>query len=74
VRNWAVVEDNVAVGNVGASAIEFRHETSWIYYWLAPTARGKGYATRSLIAVCDWAFANGLYRLELGHPISRYPS
>ncbi|MEH3090111.1 MAG: GNAT family protein [Microbacterium arborescens] len=70
VKNWAVVEDGVAIGNVGASAIEFRHETAWMFYWLAAGARGKGYATGALIAVSDWAFENGLYRLELGHRVN----
>ncbi len=70
VKNWAVVEDGVAVGNVGASAIEFRHETAWMYYWLSPVARGKGYATGALVSVCNWAFDNGLYRLELGHRVN----
>ncbi|GAA4422998.1 hypothetical protein GCM10023169_18080 [Georgenia halophila] len=70
VKNWAVVEDDVAVGNVGASAIEFRHETAWLYYWLSSAARGKGYATGALVSVCDWAFENGLYRLELGHRVN----
>lgn len=70
VKNWAVVEDGVAIGNVGASAIEFRHETAWMYYWLAAEARGKGCATGALIAVSDWAFENGLYRLELGHRVN----
>lgn len=70
VKNWAVVKDSVAVGNVGASAIEFRHDTAWMYYWLSPDARGKGYATGALNAVCDWAFGTGLYRLELGHRVN----
>ncbi len=70
VKNWAIVEDGVAVGNVGASAIEFRHETAWMYYWLSAAARGKGYATSALIAVSDWAFESGLYRLELGHRVN----
>lgn len=70
VKNWAVVDSGIAVGNVGASAIEFRHETAWMYYWLSPAARGKGYATGALVAVSDWAFENGLYRLELGHRVN----
>lgn len=69
-KNWAVVEDGVAVGNVGASAIEFRHQTAWVYYWLAPAVRGKGYATGALVAVSGWAFESGLYRLELGHRVN----
>jgi RimJ/RimL family protein N-acetyltransferase len=69
-KNWAVVEHGVAVGNVGASAIEHRHQTAWVSYWLAAGARGKGYATGALLAVCEWAFANGMYRLELGHRVN----
>ncbi len=69
-RNWAVVDDGVAVGNVAASAIELRHGTAWMSYWLAAAARGKGYATGGLVAVSAWAFAFGLYRLELGHRVN----
>ncbi len=70
VKNWAVVDDGVAVGNIGASAIEFRHDSAWVYYWLAAAARGKGYATGGLLAVSDWALHSGLYRLELGHRVN----
>lgn len=69
-RYWAVVEDGVAVGAVGASAIELRHQTAWMSYWLAAPARGKGYATAALVAVSGWAFAHGLHRLELGHRVN----
>lgn len=69
-RNWAIVADGVAVGNVGVSAIELRHQTAWMSYWLAPSARGKGYATGALVAASDWAFAHGLHRLELGHRVN----
>jgi RimJ/RimL family protein N-acetyltransferase len=70
VKNWAVVEDGVAVGNVGASAIELRHETAWMSYWLSAAARGKGYAAGALGAVSGWAFTSGLHRLELGHRVN----
>ena len=70
VKNWAIVEHGVAIGNVGAAAIEFRHETAWMYYWLAAEARGNGYASRALIAVSGWVFERGLYRLELGHRVN----
>jgi RimJ/RimL family protein N-acetyltransferase len=69
-QNWAIVAGGVAVGNVGASAIEYRHETAWISYWLAWSARGRGYATRALTTVADWAFDAGLFRLELGHRLN----
>ncbi|EYT57056.1 GCN5 family acetyltransferase [Curtobacterium flaccumfaciens UCD-AKU] len=66
-RNWAIVEDGVAVGNVGLSAIEFRHGTAWAHYWVAADARGRGLAARALTSVSSWAFDAGLFRLELGH-------
>ena len=39
-------------------------------YWLLPEGRGRGVATRTLRAVCDWAFDSvGLHRLELVHSV-----
>lgn len=70
VQNWAIVLDGVAVGNVGASAIDRRHHTAWVSYWLADSARGQGLATRALSTVADWAFRSGLFRLELGHRVN----
>ena len=69
-KNWAIVVDGVAVGNVGVTAIEKRHETAWAFYWLAAPSRGRGHATRALGTVSDWAFAEGLFRLELGHRVN----
>lgn len=69
-RNWAIVQDGVAVGNVGLAAIEWRHATAWAYYWVAASARGRGYATRALVAVAEQAFNDGIERLELGHRVN----
>lgn len=69
-RNWAIVRDGAVVGNVGLSAIEHRHRTAWAYYWVAASARGQGLATRALIAASDWAFSQGLFRIELGHRVN----
>lgn len=69
-RNWAIVEDGVAIGNVGLAAIEWRHATAWAHYWVAASARGRGYATRALAAVAEHAFGAGLERLELGHRVN----
>jgi len=35
-----------------------------IGYWLFRDARGRGVATRAVLAAADWAFSNGVYRLE----------
>lgn len=69
-KHWAIVENGVAVGNVGLSAIEWQHETAWVSYWLAAGARRRGYAARAVIAVARSAFDGGLHRLELGHRVN----
>ncbi|MBE1514301.1 GNAT family N-acetyltransferase [Nesterenkonia halotolerans] len=69
-RNWAIVSDGVAVGNVGLSAIERRHGTAWVYYWLTAEARGYGFASRALATVAVEAFSDGLFRVELGHRVN----
>jgi len=66
-KNWALIVDDMAVGNIGLSDINPHNESAWAFYWLAAGAREKGYAARGLATVADWAFRNGLYRLELGH-------
>ena len=68
VRNFAIDVNGAAVGNVGISAMEDRHGTGWIYFWLSTEARGRGVAAIALATVADWAFERrGLFRLELGH-------
>lgn len=71
-RNWAIVDgrDDRPVGNVGLSAIERRHDTAWAFYWLASAARGRGIATRALVSAAEWAFDEGLFRIELGHRVN----
>ena len=69
-RIWAIVDEGVAVGSVGVSAIDRRHDTAWLHYWLAGSGRGRGLATRALAGAAEWAFADGLFRLELGHRVN----
>lgn len=67
----AIAVDARAVGTVGLSHIEHRHDTAWAWYWLAADVRGRGLAARSLATVAAWAFADlGLFRLELGHRVN----
>lgn len=70
IRNWAMVRGDTAIGNVGLSAIEHRHDTAWAYYWVAAAARGDGLATRALITAARWAFGEGIFRIELGHRVN----
>ncbi|MEI2270515.1 GNAT family N-acetyltransferase [Microbacterium sp. No. 7] len=46
-KNWAIDVDGHAVGNVAATGIEFRHQTAWMSYWLAPPPAGRGRGPRS---------------------------
>ncbi|MCQ1956597.1 GNAT family N-acetyltransferase [Arthrobacter sp. zg-Y826] len=67
-RSFAVDMDGTAVGNIGISAIDRRHQTAWVSYWLAPSARGHSLASRGVAAAAGWALRDGgLFRLELGH-------
>jgi len=68
--DWAIVRDGSVVGNVGVSAIDRRHATGWLSYWLITSARGGGLATRAVRTVADHAFREGLFRLELGHRVN----
>ncbi|MCQ1947047.1 GNAT family N-acetyltransferase [Arthrobacter sp. zg-Y1116] len=67
-RSFAVDMGGTAVGNIGISAIDMRHQTAWVSYWLAPSARGHSLASRGVAAAAAWALGDGgLFRLELGH-------
>ncbi|MFC0581416.1 GNAT family N-acetyltransferase [Micrococcoides hystricis] len=40
----------------------------WVFYWAAEHARGKGFTTAAVTALCNWALTDGgWYRLELGY-------
>lgn len=55
-----------AVGLHGIAPADGRHTAfAEVGYWLAPEARGRGYITEAVRAVCRWAFAQlGLDRIE----------
>lgn len=70
-QNFAIVVNGGAVGNVGVSNIERRHDTGWTYYWVAAQQQRQGLATRGLNSLAHWAFHDaGLFRLELGHRVN----
>ncbi|PWD50787.1 GNAT family N-acetyltransferase [Serinibacter arcticus] len=67
----AITVAGTAVGSVGISAIDRRHGTAWLSYWVTTAARGKGLATAALATIADRAIDNhGLFRLELGHRVN----
>lgn len=68
-RHFAVAVDGVAVGDIGVTSMEFNHGTAWVSYWLSADYRGRGLVTRGLSAAAEWAFSEGLFRLELSHRV-----
>ncbi|MDN5552270.1 MAG: GNAT family N-acetyltransferase [Brevibacterium sp.] len=66
-----VAGDHTPVGNVMATAIDGKHSTAWISYWLAPDARGQGLAAAGLRSLVDHLHDElGIYRLELGYRVN----
>ena len=64
---WAVFVITVDGAIVGGANLGFYdHDIAEGSYFLAGAARGKGYATRTLRLLAQWAFEeNGIERLEL---------
>jgi RimJ/RimL family protein N-acetyltransferase len=63
---FAVAErDGGLVGLLVAKQADWRHNTVEIGYWLAPHARGRGYAVEALRAGCRWLFSLGMARISL---------
>jgi RimJ/RimL family protein N-acetyltransferase len=53
------------LGNVRLYHLSSIDRSGELGYWVAPWARGRGVATRATVALTDWAFRNGLGRLEV---------
>lgn len=68
-RVRAITDGERLAGCVGVTNVETRHRTGWCWYWVAGPDRGRGLATRGLATAAERAFANGVFRLELGHRI-----
>lgn len=69
-RHFAVAVNGTAVGDIGISSMEFNHGTAWVSYWIGAGFRGRRLATRGLAAASEWAFSEGLFRLELAHRVN----
>ncbi|HCG56962.1 MULTISPECIES: GNAT family protein [Brevibacterium] len=70
-RDEPTTAGNVPVGNVMATAIDRRHSTAWISYWLDSTVRGHGLAAAGLRSLVDHLHDElDVYRLELGYRIN----
>jgi RimJ/RimL family protein N-acetyltransferase len=53
------------VGSCGLRVDTGPRSAAEIGYWVAPWARGRGYATEATGGLCAWAFAHGTSRVEV---------
>ncbi len=69
--SWAVADtSDRLVGSVSVHRIDPDQADAEIGYWVAPWARRKGHATRSVRAASRFAFSRlGLHRLYLYHAV-----
>jgi RimJ/RimL family protein N-acetyltransferase len=50
---------------VGSAALRLADGQDNLGYWIAPPARGRGYAAEATRILAEWAFGHGLRRLQL---------
>ncbi|MGH1493671.1 MAG: GNAT family N-acetyltransferase [Acidimicrobiales bacterium] len=68
--SWAIVErdDNRVVGRVTVyTSLEDGYGE--VSYWVLPSSRGRGVATRACVAATRWSHELGLHRIQLEHSI-----
>jgi RimJ/RimL family protein N-acetyltransferase len=62
---FAILDDGAFAGFAVAVGIDRTTRTVELGYAVAPHARGRGVASEALRQLTDWAFAQGMQRLEL---------
>lgn len=66
--DWAVTTAADVVGRVGFRTLHLDEGRAEVAYWIAPPARGRRLAARSLAVLSEWALGPGnLHRLDLLH-------
>lgn len=72
---FAIDVDGTAVGHVLANAIDRRHDTAWISYWVTPGSRGAGLASSGVAGLAAHCLGVlGLFRLELAYRVNNLGS
>lgn len=73
---WAVARDDGAVlGRIVLAKVNFDSGNASVGYWVLPTARGAGVASRALSALSAWALDEiGFHRLYLDHSTRNHAS
>jgi RimJ/RimL family protein N-acetyltransferase len=66
--DWVVIEGGEPAGRASVHNLDLREGSGEAGYWVLPEARGRGLATRALLALSGWLFEEaGLHRVELEH-------
>lgn len=74
--SWAVgARDGELVGSISLFDISDVQKLAEVGYWVVPSARGRGVATRALRCAVEFAFASlGLHRVYLHHAVANTAS
>ncbi|MEE1772934.1 GNAT family protein [Streptomyces sp. JV185] len=75
--SFAIVDaiDGTLLGCVNLRWVDRADGLAMIGYWLLPTARGRGLATRGVAAVTSWGFATAdARRIEIAHAVGNEAS
>jgi RimJ/RimL family protein N-acetyltransferase len=73
---YAIVdrETGELLGGATLRQLDATRHSIEIGYWLFERARGRGVATRAVMALLGWLFANGIYRVEAVVRMGNTPS
>jgi RimJ/RimL family protein N-acetyltransferase len=71
---FALLADGAVVGGAGVNWIERDDAVGDIGYWLRRDARGRGYTTRAVRLLAQWAFEVGCERLQIRADTENEPS
>jgi RimJ/RimL family protein N-acetyltransferase len=65
---WAIADGSGVLGQISLRRLNLPDGLGEVSYWVLPTARGRGVATRALCTLSVWAFEHlRLHRIELAH-------
>jgi RimJ/RimL family protein N-acetyltransferase len=73
---YAIVDRDTGelLGGATLRQLDATRHSIEIGYWLFERARGRGVGPRAVMALLDWLFANGVYRVEAVVRIGNTPS